>query len=149
MFFLLVFPIWLPIFFLFFRDWTRIGYRNQSWHGFDNNHFHLVFWIRQDLKPQPLDRELSLPTTRPDLRHMGGQYSVTQTLFTNWSTAFCILKVRSHARLGYWKKCLNFVYIFAWNQFDTSKNLGKKAKFQVFGNNASCLITLNILIMKK
>jgi hypothetical protein len=27
-------------------------------------HFHLVYWLRRDLNPQPLDRELSLLTTR-------------------------------------------------------------------------------------
>ncbi len=32
------------------------------------DHFHLVFWIRQDLNPQPLNRESGLLTTRLDLR---------------------------------------------------------------------------------
>jgi len=31
------------------------------WH-----HFHLVYWMRRDLNPQPFDCELSLLTTRPD-----------------------------------------------------------------------------------
>ncbi len=48
----------------FFHEWTRIGCRNWSWHGFDINHFHLVFWIRQDSNPQSLDHESSLLTTR-------------------------------------------------------------------------------------
>ncbi len=32
------------------------------------DHFHLVFRIRQDSNPQPIDRESSLLTTRPDLQ---------------------------------------------------------------------------------
>jgi hypothetical protein len=32
------------------------------------DHFHLIFWTRQDSNPQPLDRDLSLLTTRPNLR---------------------------------------------------------------------------------
>ncbi len=30
------------------------------------DHLHLVLWIRRDLNPQPLHRESSLLTTRPD-----------------------------------------------------------------------------------
>ncbi len=52
----------------FFHEWTRIGCKNWSWLGFDINHFHLLFWIRQDSNPQPLDCESSLLTTRPDSR---------------------------------------------------------------------------------
>jgi len=31
-------------------------------------HFHLVYWMRRDLNPQPFDCELTLLTTRPDCR---------------------------------------------------------------------------------
>jgi hypothetical protein len=31
------------------------------WH-----HFHLVYWMRQDSNPQPIDHESNLPTSRPD-----------------------------------------------------------------------------------
>ncbi len=63
--FLSVYPIWLPIFFVFFHEWTRIGCRNLPCHGL--THFYIVFWIIRDLNPWPLDREPSLLITRPDL----------------------------------------------------------------------------------
>ncbi len=59
------------IFLIFFHELTRNGCRNWSWHGFDINHFHLVFWIRRDSNPQSLDHESSLLTTRPDLHPQG------------------------------------------------------------------------------
>ncbi len=65
---LLVGPIWLPIFFLIFNRWTRIGCRIDPGMALNIDHFHLVFWIRQDSNPQRLDCELSLLTTRLDLR---------------------------------------------------------------------------------
>ncbi len=66
--FLSVAPFGYLYFSYFFNEWTRIGCRNQSWHGFDINHFHLVYWKRQDSNPQPYDHESSSLTTRPDLR---------------------------------------------------------------------------------
>ncbi len=54
------------IFLTFFHEKSRIGYRNWSWHGYDINHFHLVFGIRLDSNPKPLDHESSSITTRPD-----------------------------------------------------------------------------------
>ena len=63
MVFLSVCPIWLPIFSYFFMNEPELGA------GIDPGMaFHLVFWIRRDLNPQPLGRESSLLTTRPDLR---------------------------------------------------------------------------------
>jgi hypothetical protein len=64
--FLLVCPIWLPIFSYFSINEPELGEGIDP--GMAFNPFPSNIWIRRDSNPQPLDHESSLLTTRPDLR---------------------------------------------------------------------------------
>jgi len=64
--FLLVCPIWLPIFSHFSMNEPELGAGIDP--GIAFNPFPSSIWIRQDSNRQPLDHESSLLTTRPDLR---------------------------------------------------------------------------------
>ncbi len=57
----LVFPVWLPIFFLFFL-WVNQNYVQESILAWL---FHYIICIRRVSNPQPLNHELSLLTTWP------------------------------------------------------------------------------------
>ncbi len=64
-FFLSVCPIWLPIFFYFSMNEPELGAGIDP--GMAFNPFPSCIWIRRDLNSQPLDRESSSLTTRPNL----------------------------------------------------------------------------------
>jgi hypothetical protein len=66
MFFLSVFPIWLPKFYYFSVNEPELGAGIDP--GMAFKPFPSSIWIRQDSNPQPLDRESSSLTTRQDLR---------------------------------------------------------------------------------
>jgi hypothetical protein len=56
------------IFRIFSMNEPELGARINPGMAYNINHFHQVIWIRQDSNPQPLDRESSSLTIRPDLR---------------------------------------------------------------------------------
>ncbi len=62
-FFLLVCPIWLPIFSYFFTNEPELGAGIDP--GMTFNPFPSSIWIRQDSNPPPLDCESSSLTTSP------------------------------------------------------------------------------------
>ena len=77
----LVCHIRLPTYiFLSFREWTSIGYRNQSWPGFDT--ISIWCWMRWDLNPWPSDHESSL--LLPGQYFHGGKHvgEINTRLFT-------------------------------------------------------------------
>ncbi len=66
-FILSVCPIWLPIFFLFSMNEPELGAGIDPGMAFNPFPSSILDKTRQDLNPQPLDREPSPLTTRPDL----------------------------------------------------------------------------------
>ncbi len=66
--FFLVCPIWLPIFFLFFLNEPELGAGIDPGMAFNPFPSSILVKTRQDSNPQPLDRNSSPLTTRPDLR---------------------------------------------------------------------------------
>jgi hypothetical protein len=56
--------VWLPIFSYFSMNEPELGARIDP--GMAFNPFPSSIWIRRDLNPQPIDRESSSLTTRPD-----------------------------------------------------------------------------------
>ncbi len=61
-----MYPVWLPVFFLVFFNELEMGAGIVS--AMALTQFHLVYWMRQDLNPQPFDHQSSLLTTRSDCR---------------------------------------------------------------------------------
>ncbi len=48
-------------------------------------HLHLVYWIKQDLNPQPIDHESSSLTARQGLRGLSTVY-IDKRFFPSWSS---------------------------------------------------------------
>jgi len=96
---ILLCPIWLPVFLLFFYTEPE-PCRNWSWHSLDPI-FLLVYWMRLDLNTQPFDRESSLLTTRPDWRPKNNYLSYDTFTFFQTQKSMFLGRKKNHVWISY------------------------------------------------
>ncbi len=71
------------LYFLYFQmnqNWIQISILAWLWHHFH----HLVYWMRQDSNPQPIDRESNLLTIRPDWRPYKFYWSCLKLVYAHY-----------------------------------------------------------------
>ncbi len=111
-------PIWLPLFSFYFQmnqNWAQKSILAWFWHHFH----HLVYWMREDSNPQPIDRESnSLTTDR--LTPMETKFYADLVCQNRWNTLYEFRVVYSLLYIVYNSVIINELFLF----------LLRKTKFQ-------------------